>query len=115
MSKNAARGYWSCDQIEFTDLQGNERFAGTGRFGWKLYIDNLLADTEKPQYVPNSLKVDLEPGVLEGKDVTYVNVSFKATDNVGVEKGYCAMSNNTHDSYRIEDWGNTIRNADVQK
>lgn len=105
MSKNAARGYWSCDQIKFTDLQGNERFAGTGRFGWKLYLDNLLADTEKPQYVPNSLKVDLEPGVLEGKDVTYVNVSFKATDNVGVEKGYCAMSNNTHDSYRIEDWG----------
>lgn len=63
------------------------------------------ADTEKPQYVANSLKVDLEPGVLEGKDVTYVNVSFKATDNVGVEKSYCAMSNSTHDSYRIEDWG----------
>ncbi len=105
ISKYADRGYWSCEQIEFTDLQGNERFVGTGRFGWKLYVDNLLADTEKPQYVANSLKVDLEPGVLEGKDVTYVNVSFKATDNVGVESSYCEMSNKTHGSYRIEEWG----------
>ena len=38
-------------------MVGNQRFVGVDNFGWKLYIDNPLADMEKPQYIKDSIRI----------------------------------------------------------
>ena len=56
LSREAAQGFWSADQISLTDANGNKRFVGQKDIGWKLYIDNPLADCLNRQiYVPNSV------------------------------------------------------------
>ena len=40
LSKYAAHGYWSPDQITLRDAHGNERHEAQTDFGWKLYLDN---------------------------------------------------------------------------
>jgi hypothetical protein len=105
VSKEARSGYWRNEQITLYDPVGNQRFSGVDNFGWKLYVDNPLEDLEEPQYVQDSIYVEMEPGELEGRPVTYVHVKFKAIDNVGIGKVYCAMANNTTDGYRLEEYG----------
>lgn len=103
INKYSASGYWTTDQIILTDQSHNQRFAGSGadKFGWKLYITNSLADYENPEYVQGTLKVALEPGKLDDHDMTYVDVTFKATDDVGVGFVYCEMANQTYNCDRI--------------
>ena len=48
LSRYAAHGYWAPDQITLPDAQGNERHESQTDFGWKLYVDNPLADDEPP-------------------------------------------------------------------
>ena len=59
LSKHTAHGYWAPDQITLSDAQGNERHESQTDFGWKLYIDNPLADDEPPVYVPGSARLSL--------------------------------------------------------
>jgi len=42
LSRYAKSGYWWPGQISITDSHGNQRFAGPGDYGWKLYVDNPL-------------------------------------------------------------------------
>ena len=59
LSRYAAGGYWAPDTIRIGDPNENERYSSQTDFGWKLYIDNPLADCEPPQYVPNSMRLSL--------------------------------------------------------
>lgn len=105
ISKYSWHGYWHNEQIILTDEVGNQRFSGVDSFGWKLYVNNPLQDTEPPQYVKDSVYVETEEGTVDGRSVTYVYVKFKVTDNIGIDNVYCQMANNTHDSYRLEAYG----------
>ncbi len=104
-SKYACNGYWYNEEIELRDIAGNQRFVGVDDFGWKLYIDNPLADSEPPQYVQDSARIEMKSGEFQGMPVTYVDVKFKATDNIGIQDVYCAIANNTHNSYRMDEYG----------
>lgn len=57
ISKYSNVGYWRCDTLTLYDEAGNERYSNENNFGWKLYIDNPLADTEKPKFVEIPLKL----------------------------------------------------------
>ena len=59
LSRYAAAGYWAPDTIRIGDANESERYSSQTDFGWKLYIDNPLADCEPPQYVPNSMRLSL--------------------------------------------------------
>ncbi len=59
LSRYAAGGYWAPDTIQIGDANKNERYTSQTNFGWKLYMDNPLADCEPPQYVPNSMRLSL--------------------------------------------------------
>ena len=104
-SKYACNGYWYNEEIELRDIAGNQRFVGVDNFGWKLYVNNPLADSEPPQYVKDSVRVEMRPGEFQGESVTYVDVIFKATDNIGLDTVYCSIANNTHNSYRMDEYG----------
>jgi hypothetical protein len=105
VSKFAWSGYWYNDSITLTDTIGNQRFSGNDNFGWKLYINNPLADLEGPQYIKDSIHTEMEAGEIDGRPITYIHVKFKATDNVAVDSVYCSMANNTYNGYRLEEYG----------
>jgi hypothetical protein len=63
MSRYAKSGYWAPKQISLKDLNGNQRFAGTDDYGWRLHVDNPLEDIEKPRYVANSMNTTAVAGV----------------------------------------------------
>ena len=65
ISKYAPSGYWTPDAIGITDTVGNRRWQGIEDFGWKLYIDNPLADCEPPEYVKDSIQLSLSEASTE--------------------------------------------------
>ena len=105
VSKYAFSGYWHNEQISLYDAAGNPRFVGVDNFGWKLYINNPLADLECPQYEKDSMYVEMELGEIDGRQVTYIHIKFKATDNIRIDTVMCSFACNTSDGYRIDSYG----------
>lgn len=88
ISKYAYNGYWFSDQIRLTDAVGNERFLDGIKYGMKVYVDNPLADLEKPKIVPNSMKLELRnANNPEHPNEQILRISVKGTDNLGIESG----------------------------
>lgn len=58
---DAASGWWYPDSIVVSDRIANRRVETlvNNDFGWKLYIDNADPDLTPPEYVPNSLSIEL--------------------------------------------------------
>ena len=84
ISRYAKAGFWRPQQIILRDLAGNQRFAGTNDFGWRLHIDNPLEDFGPPRYVHGSLQLNVTSGVLEGHPVKWVNVSWLLVEDVAM-------------------------------
>ena len=85
LSRYAASGYWFTDQIRLWDANGNERLESQSDFGWKLYIDNPLADCEPPQYVPNSMRLSLSNATTkEGMPYQVVTASWQVIEHSGL-------------------------------
>ena len=77
LSKYAANGYWAPDQITLQDPHGNDRHESQTDFGWKLYVDNPLADDEAPVYVKNSMRLSLSEGAEAGIPYQIVTARWK--------------------------------------
>ena len=76
ISRYAKAGLWRPQQIVLRDAVGNQRFAGTNDYGWRLHVDNPLEDLGPPSYVSDSLHLNVTSGVLEGHPVHWVEVSW---------------------------------------
>lgn len=86
LSRYAANGYWFTDQIRLQDANGNERLESQSDFGWKLYINNPLADCEPPQYVPNSMRLSLSKATTkEGMPYQVVTASWQLIEQSGMD------------------------------
>ena len=97
LSKYVAGGYWQPDQITLRDPQGNERHEGQNDFGWKLYLDNPLADDTAPQYVPGSMKLSLSKGSENGRAYQILTATWEVIEENGVNSVVHASVN---DEYR---------------
>ena len=85
LSKHSAHGYWSPDQITLRDANGNERHESQIDFGWKLYLNNPLADDTPPEYVKNSMRLFWEPPQDEnGKEYQVLIASWKIFEEVAM-------------------------------
>ena len=107
LSKYAANGYWAPDQITLRDAQGNERHEAQTDFGWKLYVDNPLADDEAPVYVKNSMRLSLREATEGGRPYQILTARWQLFEENGV-KGVLAMLNDgDYETYsrRAESWG----------
>lgn len=110
LSKYAADGYWRPDQIQIRDVHGNERLAApTLDFGWKLYIDNPLADCQPPVYVKNSMALSLSRAATsDGKPYQIVTASWQVIEKTGIKHVFAALNDNlreTHSIYRQSEYG----------
>ena len=109
LSRYAASGYWAPDAIQIWDAQGNERHSGQTDYGWKLYIDNPLADCEPPVYVKNSMTLSLSRAATsDGKPYQIVTASWEVIEKTGIEFVYAALNDDlreTHSIYRQSEYG----------
>ncbi|RKU38931.1 hypothetical protein C6496_04000 [Candidatus Poribacteria bacterium] len=107
LSKYAANGYWVPDQIRIWDAQRNERLTSQTDFGWKLYIDNPLADCEPPVYVKNSMRLSLSEAATEsGETYQIVTARWQLIDKNDIKGVYARMNDNSRETYsRRENWG----------
>ncbi len=105
LSKFAANGYWTPSQILIRDANLNERHNGLADFGWKLYIDNPLADCNPPEYVPNSMELSLSQADEDGKPYQIVTARWKYTEDSAI-RHVCANLNDDHtETYARFDYG----------
>ena len=109
LSKYAAYGYWGPDQITLKDAQGNERHESQADFGWKLYVNNPLADDTPPAYVKNSMQLSLSQDTAEGRPLQILTARWQLFEEVGMqERGVYATLNDANTetySRRSTSWG----------
>ena len=110
LSKYAANGYWAPDSMRIYDAQRNERLAAPRiNFGWKLYIDNPLADTQAPEYVPNSMRLTLSDATTqEGRAYQIVTARWKLVEKNGIRGVYAGINDENAETYSrslVEEWG----------
>lgn len=104
LSRYAANGYWGPDTIRIWDAQGNERHESQTDFGWKLYIDNPLADCEPPVYVEKSMRLSLsEATTEEGRAYQVITARWKIIEDTamqGITGGvYVQMNDESRETY----------------
>ena len=115
LSKYAADGYWAPDTIQIWDAQRNERLTvPTIDFGWKLYIDNPLADCEPPVYVKNSMHLFLSETTTEdGRAYQIVTARWSLIEKNGIKGVYAGINDERDETYsRVEKWGEYTQKAD---
>ncbi len=111
--KYGKMGHWTAGDIRIDDLQGNQRYQGRNDCVVDTYINNPLEDIIPPKYVPGSLNYELSDTEIEGHHCQNLKVTFKATDNVGIEHsfgrlyaeadGYPGKTNDLADMYGTYD------------
>ena len=102
LSRYAAGGYWAPDTIKIGDRHKNERYSSQTDFGWKLYIDNPLADCEPPQYVPNSMRLSLwEEKTDRGERYQIIEARWYAIDQNRITQCRVSMNDEHPDTYSM--------------
>ena len=119
LSKHAADGYWTPDQITLRDAQGNERHEAQTDFGWKLYVDNPLADDEASIYVKNSMRLSLSEATEAGRPYQILTARWQLLEKNGVKGVLARLNDGDYETYsrRAESWGDydpTTGEASVQ-
>ncbi|MDE0636628.1 MAG: T9SS type A sorting domain-containing protein [Candidatus Poribacteria bacterium] len=102
LSRYAAGGYWTPDTIQIGDRHKNERYSSQTDFGWKLYIDNPLADCEPPQYMPNSMRLSLwEEKTDRGERYQIIEARWYAIDQNRIRQCRVRMNDEHPDTYSL--------------
>lgn len=99
LSKYAANGYWSPDSFNLTDAVGNQRFHGRIDFGWKLYIDNPLADCQPPEYVNNSMRLSLSEAHEAGRSYQILTAEWQVIEKNGIAHAYGQINDENPETY----------------
>ncbi len=112
ISRYAAGGYWAPDTIRIGDANESERYSSQTDFGWKLYIDNPLADYEAPVYVPNSLRLSLsEAETQRGERYQIVTARWQVIEDNAVNRCTISMNDEHSETYSIRGSNSYSREA----
>ena len=108
LSKYVAYGYWAPKQITLRDAQGNERHESQTDFGWKLYINNPLADYEPPEYIRNSMQLSLSQREENGRPYQVVIARWRLLEKNDIKSVLAQLNDANAETYsrRSEDYGN---------
>ncbi|MDE5786247.1 MAG: Ig-like domain-containing protein, partial [Duncaniella sp.] len=118
ISKYSKSGHWTAGDIIISDNQGYQRFEGQNDCVFDLYVNNSLEDTEAPKY-GGDIKYTISDTIIEGHNAQNLEVSFKASDNIGFQRILCRMQFpgstycNDYDGVYSEETGECIINIPV--
>ena len=104
LSKFAAEGYWMPDSITLRDAQGNDRHESRTDFGWKLFVNNPLADETPPRYVPKSMKLELSEGEEDGRPYQIVTARWFILEDNGIDGLAAALNDQDPQTYSRGAW-----------
>lgn len=102
-SRYSKAGYWTVNNINIYDLQGNARYDGRNDFVWNMYVNNPLEDLEAPKYESGSLNYEVTDSIIEGHQAQNLHITFKVTDNVGISTLCCYL--NRPNGYSFNEYG----------
>ena len=107
LSKHTAHGYWGPDQITLKDAQGNERHESQVDFGWKLYVNNPLADNTPPEYIKNSMRLSLSQSTAQGRSLQILTARWRLFEEVGVSQVFANVNDANAETYsrRAQEYG----------
>ena len=106
LSRYAADGHWIPDQIRVKDLNGNERLTGQKDFQWQLYIDNPLADSDPPVYVPNSMRLSLADAITtEGRAYQILTAEWQVYEKNEIEHAFISINDANTETYSLFAYG----------
>ena len=118
VSRYAQMGYWGPDTIKINDENGNLRLGSQSDFGWKLYIDNPLADTDPPQYVPNSMRLSLSNKTnRDGQHFQEITATCKVIEQSNLQTVYADMNDtflNTYSRFSYGSYNKEMNRATVK-
>lgn len=89
--KYGKMGHWTAGDIRTYDLQGNERYEGRNDCVVDIYINNPKEDLDPPVYESGSLKYEISDIDIEGHCCQNLKVTFKATDNIGIDHSFARI------------------------
>ena len=102
LSKYAPNGYWAPDTISVGDANESERHSSQVDFGWKLYIDNPLADCVPPEYVPNSMRLSLsESQTARGERFQVLTARWGVIEAIGMKSCNISINDEHSETYSI--------------
>ena len=113
ISKYSKAGYWTASDIEISDIQGNQRFAGRNDYVWNMYVNNPLEDLEAPKYESGSLEYKVTNIIHEGHKAQKLQVSFKITDNIGLRE-HCPVMIRLTTNQSQYSWGDHYGSYDPE-
>ena len=106
VSRYAANGYWHTDRIMVLDAQHNARHSDHKDFGWKLYIENPLADDEAPIYVKNSLRLSLSEAKTDaGRAYQILTARWRLIEKNEIKSVYAFTSDAGTERYSWQSQG----------
>ena len=98
-SKHMSHGYWSVGSISIRDKSGNTRHIAPQHFGWRLFIDNPLADYEYPVYVKNSAElIATRKQYKNGNSYILLEARCKCYDNYAIRSMIATVHNVTNNN-----------------
>ena len=102
LSRYAPSGYWTPDTIRIGDANESERYSSQTDFGWKLRIDNPLADCKPPVYVPNSLRLSLSESTTDkGERYQIVIARWQVIEDNAIAHCRISMNDEHSETYSI--------------
>ncbi|WP_447026266.1 hypothetical protein [Vibrio sp. B1Z05] len=103
----AAKGWWVPAEIVVFDQVGNRRIEklASSDYGWRLYINNANSDIVAPQYVKDSMTLNLfnsdstDSPVELKEDEQLLQLQWLLNENKSMDQGYCyaTISNQSAD------------------
>lgn len=112
ISKYAPNGYWAPDQIRVGDSHKNERYSSQADFGWKLYIDNPLADCVPPEYVPNSLQLSLSEHQTSRKErFQFLTARWQVIEEIGIRSCNFSIIDENSETYSMTGFGRSFEGS----
>ena len=105
VSRYAQMGYWGPDTIKINDENGNERHSSQTDFGWKLYINNPLADCEPPIYVPNTMRLSLSRANTNEGEYQIVTATWQVSEKTNVDSLGASINDTFADTYSLFSYG----------
>ena len=113
ISRYAAAGYWTPEQITLRDSNDNKRLSGQKDFGFKLYIDNPLADCEAPAYVPNSVRLFVSnASTPEGQPYQILTAKWRILEKNELRRASIAFNDTHTETYSFSGDGRGARQTD---
>lgn len=105
ISKYSKGGYWTVSDISVNDIQGNQRFEGRNDVVWNMFVNNPLEDLELPKYESGSIKYEVVEAEKEGHKIKNLIVTFKCSDNIGIDHVYVGLNVLNQTKYTMAAWG----------